>query len=112
MLDVPVTVPFDDAQLDRLRAVSAQVKVRLSDPEAADYSRTEVLYAMIPPRDPSRLPRLQWVQVHMAGVNALHDHPLYTKTTIPIVTSSGVHSGTIAEYAITVLLALAHRVPR
>jgi phosphoglycerate dehydrogenase-like enzyme len=48
----------------------------------------------------------------MAGVNGLHDHPLYTDSTIPLVTSSGVHGATIAEYAITMLLALAHRVPR
>ena len=38
--------------------------------------------------------------------------PLYRDTTIPLTTTSGVHAATIAEYAITVLLALAHRVPR
>src|SRR5258705_13904305 len=48
----------------------------------------------------------------MAGVNALADHPLYTKTAIPLTTTSGVHAATIAEYAVTMLLALAHRVPR
>ena len=48
----------------------------------------------------------------MAGVNALHDHPLFRDTLIPLTTTSGVHAATIAEYAITVLLALAHRVPR
>jgi phosphoglycerate dehydrogenase-like enzyme len=50
--------------------------------------------------------------VHMAGVNALLDHPLYTDTTLPLATTSGVHAATIAEYAVTMLLALAHRVPR
>jgi len=48
----------------------------------------------------------------MAGVNALADHPLYTDTSVLLTTTSGVHAATIAEYAITVLLALAHRVPR
>jgi phosphoglycerate dehydrogenase-like enzyme len=48
----------------------------------------------------------------MAGVNALAGHPLYTDSAIPLTTTSGVHAAAIAEYAITVLLALAHRVPR
>jgi phosphoglycerate dehydrogenase-like enzyme len=48
----------------------------------------------------------------MAGVNTLQDHPLFRDTLIPLTTTSGVHAATIAEYAITVLLALAHRVPR
>ena len=112
MPDVLVTVPFHSAQLDRLRAVSSRLRVTQADPEAADYSHAEILYAMLPPRDLACVPRLQWVQVHMAGVNALHDHPLYTGTTIPLVTSSGVHAATVAEYALTVVLALAHRVPR
>jgi phosphoglycerate dehydrogenase-like enzyme len=48
----------------------------------------------------------------MAGVNALAEHPLYTSSTVALTTTSGVHAATIAEYTITVLLALAHRVPR
>jgi phosphoglycerate dehydrogenase-like enzyme len=112
MIEVLVTMPFTEAQLHRIRRVSSRLRVSRADPEAADYSRTEILYALLPPREPSRAPRLQWVQVHMAGVNALHDHPLYTGTAIPIATSSGVHAATIAEYALTVMLALAHRLPR
>jgi phosphoglycerate dehydrogenase-like enzyme len=48
----------------------------------------------------------------MAGVNTLADHPLYAQSRLPLTTTSGVHAATIAEYAITALLALAHRVPR
>jgi phosphoglycerate dehydrogenase-like enzyme len=112
MLNVLVTMRFDGKQLDRLRAVSPEISVSQADPEAADYSKTHVLYAGAPPRDLSRAPALRWVQVHMAGVNALLDHPLYTDTTLPLATTSGVHAATIAEYAVTMLLALAHRVPR
>jgi phosphoglycerate dehydrogenase-like enzyme len=111
-LDVLVTMPFTEAQLDRVRRVSPAVHVTRTDPADADYSRTDVLYASAPPRDLGRAPNLKWVQLHMAGVDALADHPLYTQSAIPLVTASGVHAATIAEYAITVLLALAHRVPR
>ena len=112
VLNVLVTMPFGDARLERMRAVSSEVSVAAGDPARADYSRVDVLYAGDPPRDLARAPKLRWVQVHMAGVNALHDHPIYTKSTIPITTTSGVHAATIAEYALTVILALAHRVPR
>jgi phosphoglycerate dehydrogenase-like enzyme len=107
-----VTMRFNEAQLDRIRRVSPDLRVTRADPAAADYSRTDVLYAGAPPRDLGRAPNLKWVQLHMAGVDALGEHPLYAQSAIPLVTASGVHAATIAEYAITALLALAHRVPR
>jgi phosphoglycerate dehydrogenase-like enzyme len=112
MLNVLVTMRFDRTQLDRLRAVSPEISVSQADADAADYSKVDVLYAGAPPRDLSRAPALRWVQLHMAGVNTLADHPLYAQTALPLTTTSGVHAATIAEYAVTMLLALAHRVPR
>lgn len=111
VIDVLVTMPFSDAQLERVRAVSPRLRVRRAEPASADYRDVRVLYAGAPPRELSRAPELEWVQVHMAGVNGLYGHPLYDSA-IPIATTSGVHAAAIAEYAITVLLALAHRVPR
>jgi len=105
-------MPFSEAQLDRVRAVSPALRVSAGDSAAADYSRVDVLYAGAPPRDLARAGQLKWVQLHMAGVNALDAHPLYADSAIPLTTTSGVHAAAIAEYAITVLLALAHRVPR
>ena len=112
MLNVLVTMPFSESQLDRLRQVSPNLSVTGAEPETADYSRTHVLYAGVLPSDPSRAPHLEWVQLHMAGVNALADHPIYARTAITLTTTSGVHAAAVAEYAITVMLALAHRVPR
>ncbi|HEU4368603.1 MAG TPA: D-2-hydroxyacid dehydrogenase [Methylomirabilota bacterium] len=111
-LNVLVTMPFPEPLLDRLRRVSPAVRVRREDAPTADYSRADVLYAGAPPRDLGRAPGLKWVQLHMAGVDALAEHPLYTQSAVPLTTTSGVHAATIAEYAITVMLALAHRVPR
>src|SRR3984893_9522564 len=101
MANVLVTMRFNDAQLDRLRAVSPELEVSQADPEIADYRRVDVLYAGSPPHDLARAPALKWVQLHMAGVNALADHPLYRKTALPLTTTSGVHAATIAEDALT-----------
>ena len=113
MLDVLVTMRFNEAQLERIRKASPEIRVRCEPADTADYRAVHVLYAMMPPRDiVTKAPALAWVQLHMAGVNALDEHPLYTGTSVPLTTTSGVHAATIAEYAVTVLLALAHRVPR
>jgi phosphoglycerate dehydrogenase-like enzyme len=105
-------MPFSDRLLDPLRAVSPKIRITSEAADRADYSAADVLYTGAPPRDLSRARGLKWVQVHMAGVNTLLDHPLYTDTSVLLTTTSGVHAATIAEYAISVLLALAHRVPR
>ena len=97
VLNILVTMPFGEARLDRVRAVSPDVVVSAADPARADYARADVLYAGNPPRDLARAPRLKWVQVHMAGIDALHDHPLYTGSAIAITTTSGVHAATIAD---------------
>jgi phosphoglycerate dehydrogenase-like enzyme len=112
MVNVLVTQPFTEAQLDRLRRVSPGLAVTAVRAESADYARAEVLYTGAPPRDLSRAPALRWVQLHLAGVNALFEHPLYAASDVALTTTSGVHAATIAEYAITATLALAHRVPR
>ena len=111
-VNVLVTMPFGDALLEKIRSVSPEVRVTRTDAERADYSDVDVLYTMFPSRKVARAPRLKWVQLHMAGPDALHDHPIYTESAVALTTTSGVHAGTIAEYAITVMLALAHRVPR
>src|ERR671934_216576 len=110
-LNVLVTMPFGESLLDKLRAVSPELNVQGANPDEADYSPTDVLYCFMPPRDLARAPNLKWVQLHLAGVNLLYDHPIY-RTQIPLATTSGVHAASAAEYAITMLLALAHRVPR
>jgi phosphoglycerate dehydrogenase-like enzyme len=111
-LHVLFTMPFSEAQLDRVRAASPGISVSRESPDTADYSHVDVLYAGAPPRDLALAPRLRWVQLHMAGVNALHDHPVYRDGRITLTTTSGVHASAVAEYAVTTMLALAHRVPR
>jgi hypothetical protein len=58
MIDVLVTMRFDDRQLGRLRAVSPTLSVRREDAGEADYSSAEILYAGAPPSDVERAPML------------------------------------------------------
>jgi phosphoglycerate dehydrogenase-like enzyme len=111
MANVFVTMPFTDAQIDRPRRVSPRLTVTRATAARADYGAVEVLYAGNPPGDLTRAPRLRWIQLHMASVDTSHDHPVYADRTIQLTTTSGVHAATVAEYALTMMPALAHRVP-
>jgi phosphoglycerate dehydrogenase-like enzyme len=111
-MNVLVTTGFGDALLEKIRRVSPRLRVTGGNARSADYADVEVLYAMTVPRDLTRARRLRWIQLHMAGPDSLHDHPVFTGSAVALTTTSGVHAATVAEYAITVLLALAHRVPR
>jgi phosphoglycerate dehydrogenase-like enzyme len=109
LLNVLVTRPFTDDLIDRMRAVSPEIKVERTTPDAADYSEVDVLYADVLPAD---APRLKWVQLHLAGINAIVDHPVYKDASIQLTTASGVHAAAAADYVMTVMLGLAHRVER
>jgi len=87
----------------RLRAVSPDSRCRGRTPPPRT-TRAPTSYAGNPPRDLARAPRLTWAQLHMAGVNALHDHPIFAAPGVALTTSSGVHAAAIAEYAVTMLL--------
>jgi hypothetical protein len=67
MANVLITMPFTDAHIERLRAVSPRLSISRVDPAQADYGAVEVLYTGNPPGDLTRAPKLRWIQLHMAG---------------------------------------------
>lgn len=111
------TMRFTDELLDRLRSVSPRLVVtqrtcrNVEEAERALEESVEVLYTSYLPVDLSRAPRLKWVQMHMAGVDHLLDHPIM-KSDIPLTTASGIHATTIAEYVFASILAFNRRLPR
>jgi phosphoglycerate dehydrogenase-like enzyme len=119
-IKVLMTLRFNEDQVNRVRAVSPQLQVtQKSVRENWDGMDTaeffdgdeEILYGFMPPKNLSAAPRLKWVQLHSAGINHLRNHPVL-QSDVRITTSSGVHAIPIGEFAITLMLALARRVPR
>ena len=120
MKQVLLTQRFSEAQLERLRAVSPELQIEQKsvreewdamDTGSFFQGNEEVLYCFMPPRDLSVAPKLRWVQLHSAGINQLAGHPIL-QSDIFITTSSGIHAVPIGEFSITMMLALARRVPR
>jgi phosphoglycerate dehydrogenase-like enzyme len=107
---------LNEAQLQRLRAVSPRLEVRQqSIASAEEFAQvltpdTEVLYTFRGNFDLRLAPALRWVQVDSAGVNALYGTPLW-QSNILITSANGVHAIQIGEYVLAVLLAHGHRLP-
>lgn len=112
---MPLTVlmaqPFPEPLLDQLRAVSPEIAVRRPT-EGDDYTDVDVLYCMRMPDGVKSAPRLKWIQLHAAGVNGVTEHPVFNPDVMQVTNASGIHATAVAEFAVTAMLALAHRIPR
>ena len=111
------TMRFTDELLDKLRAVSPRLVVkqrRCYNAEEVEQSleeSVEVLYTSYLPADLGRASKLKWVQMHIAGVDNLLDHPIM-KSDILLTTASGIHAATIAEYVFASILSFNRWLPR
>lgn len=115
MTDILVTAVFSPPLLDKIRAISPGVTVEQAHlvngrwPE--DKTTTaEIFYATNSVPRPEQAPNLRWIQTHYAGVEHLVDTAVWDSD-ILITTASGIHAPNMAQYALTQILAWAHRVP-
>ncbi|HSV86147.1 MAG TPA: D-2-hydroxyacid dehydrogenase [Levilinea sp.] len=118
-VEVLITIPFSEGQLERLRAVSLRVTltlipVRRAEDIAADaWRRAEVFYTggMLPDPGKVELPNLRWVQFHFSGVDGVLDAPIFKRDDITFTNLSGAAAAQMAEYLMTMMLALGHKLP-
>ncbi len=78
-------------------------------PAAEIYKDVTILCTLstLPP-SPEACPNLRLIHFFSAGTNHIADTPIYTKTSIPLTTSSGIHGPQIAEWVILTALAHSH----
>jgi phosphoglycerate dehydrogenase-like enzyme len=116
-LNVLLTMPFSAPLVEKIGAVSPRIAITQREAhtseEIADViGATDVLYAWNVIPNPADAPRLRWVQLHQAGIDALLDHPLYLNSDVAFTTGSGIHAIPMAEYSMAMILAFAHRMPQ
>jgi phosphoglycerate dehydrogenase-like enzyme len=117
LIDVLLTVPFSEEQLQLLRELSPRLRITsLPDREARDipadvWARTEILYTdqVIPL--PEQVPALRWVQFNFAGIDFMLDKTIWQKPEVVFTNLSGAAAPQMAEFALTMMLALAHHLP-
>src|SRR5512133_1058308 len=116
-IEVLVTVPFAEHELQQLRDVSPRLRItvdrsrEVNDIPKDMLARTEVLYTDTLLPTPEQAPALRWVQLHWAGVDFALDNPLLKKPDLMLTSLSGAADPQMAEFALSMMLALGHRLP-
>lgn len=110
-----ITAPFPSQLVDKIRAVSPNLTIEqrtLPNGRWPDdwTTEAEIYYAQGAVPSLIQAPNLHWVQTHYAGIDSLENSSLW-QSDILITTASGVHAPNMAQYALTQILAWAHRVP-
>lgn len=116
-VEVLITVPFTESEIQELQEISPRLRINIQpvrearEISAETWGRAEVLYTDRVMPLPDQVPFLRWMQLHFAGVDSLLDNPIIQKPGVTITTLSGAAAPQMAEFAMTMMLALAHRLP-
>lgn len=116
-IPVLVTLRFTDDQLAKLTSLSPRIQVEqrvvTKDMTLADVldPNVVVLYAQGTDFPLAATPNLRWIQLHTAGIEHIFNTEAW-HSDIPITSMTGIHAVPIAEYAIGLMLAWAHHVPK
>ena len=116
-IEVLITVPISEELLNQLRGISTRITItaipasRPGDIPTETWARAEVLYTAHILPEPKQVPALKWIQFHYAGIDRFLEEPLLKKDGLLITTLSGAAASQVAEYILTMMLALGHKVP-
>ena len=116
-IETLVTVPFAEPLFRRLEGVSSRLNItsflaaRAEEIPPEVWQRTEILYTanIVPPAE--SVPGLRWIQFHFAGIDRFVNEPIVQQEGMLITTMSGAAAPQMAEYALTMLLALGRKIP-
>ncbi|NIM93482.1 MAG: hypothetical protein GTO18_07205 [Anaerolineales bacterium] len=115
-INVLITLPFPEELLEKLRALSPRLNVKLQSSASGEespaeiWTNVEVLYTFHRLPEPMDAPDLRWIQLHSSGVDHIIDHPLL-RSDVQITTLSGVAAPGAVEFVLMAILGLARRLP-
>jgi len=116
-VEVLITIPFEDALVNVLVNVSTQLNITVQKARKPEeippeiLARTEVLYTNRVIPLPEHAPNLRWIQFHWAGVDHALEAPILKAPELVATHLSGASVSQMAEFAVTMLLALGHHLP-
>ncbi len=116
-IEILTTIPFVEPILEELRQISPRLKIsaeaarRPEDIHDDVWRRVEVLYTDSVLPEPKKVPRLKWIQFHYAGLDMVLESPLLKMEGIQVTTLSGAAAPQVAEFLLTMMLVLGHKVP-
>jgi phosphoglycerate dehydrogenase-like enzyme len=113
---VLITLPFPEPLIERLAAVSQQLKIHVHPVRSAEelpeelLPEIEILYTLSALPEPEEAPKLRWVQFHLTGVDHVVEHNLM-HSEVMVTTLSGASVPQVAEFALMCILAQSRRLP-
>jgi phosphoglycerate dehydrogenase-like enzyme len=116
-IEILITIAFSDDQLEQLRGISTNLKLRVVKATKAEeipsdiWATTEVLYTSRVLPSLEAAPKLRWIQFHWAGVDHAVSAPILRKPGLTATSMSGASASQVAEYIVMMLLALGHKMP-
>lgn len=115
--EVLITIPFSEGNIQALREISPRLRFTVHTAKEAReipaevWNRAEILYTDRILPEPEQAPDLRWLQFHFAGVDHAISAPVLQKPGLMVTTLSGAAAPQMAEFALTMMLALGHRLP-
>jgi phosphoglycerate dehydrogenase-like enzyme len=114
---VLITFPISEDLIKKLKEISPLLEIthvpvkNFEEIGEEVWTGTEILLTerVIPPVDIA--PALRWIQFNSAGIDFALKEELILKGDLQITTLSGAAAPQVAEFAITMILALAHKLP-
>lgn len=117
LIEVLVTTSLPDAAVEMLKGLSPRLRLTVLPRKRAEeipndvWQRVEVLYTDEAMPAPEQAPNLRWIQFGYAGVDEVIEAPIVRKDGVTVTTLSGAAAAQVAEYALSMMLALGHRLP-
>ena len=113
-VEVLITIPFEETLVNQLVNVSPQLNITVLKARKTEeippeiLARAEVLYTNRVIPLPELAPNLRWIQFHWAGVDHALEAPILKVPEVVATHLSGASASQMAEFAITMILALGH----
>ncbi|MEM6530090.1 MAG: NAD(P)-dependent oxidoreductase, partial [Chloroflexota bacterium] len=112
-IQVLVAIDYADDIVQRLQAISPQLKVERHFPNVPDrvWKKTEVMVTSSTFPTRQQAPNLKWIQLNSAGMEHATHTPLIADSDIIVTSTSGIHATPMAEYTLGMMLAWEYRLP-
>lgn len=111
------TLPLTAEQVDSLQALSTRLEIHVVNAQQDEtvseevWEQTEILYTYQALPLVGEAPNLRWIQFYLSGVDEHLDNELLHQPGLRVTTLSGANAPQVAEHALTLLLALGHKLP-
>ncbi len=116
-LDILIHYPFNEVQLNLIKSHSDRLRIsfypdtKFEEIPVDVKSQVEILLTKRTVPDPAEMPALRWIQYTLAGTDFVKGSPLFECEDFRVTTLSGAVAGKVAEYAVTAMLSLGHKLP-